>query len=123
MPGPDTQFMTVFSEALERTDPTDRAAYLDGACRGNPELRRRVEELLAAHEGAGRFLEGDPTSAPGAGPFPSVRETEASRSGTRLPSQSATEGPGLDGTRTAVEDRAPVHPTGRPMAGQVIAGR
>jgi hypothetical protein len=117
MPGPDTQLMTVFSEALERTDPADRAAYLDGACRGNPELRRLVEELLAAHAGAGRFLEGDPISAPEAGPFPSVEEAEASPSGTTLPSQSVTEGPLPDGTRTAVEHHAPVNPTGGPMAG------
>jgi hypothetical protein len=48
--------MTVFSGALERSDPSARAAYLDIACRGNLELRRLVDELLAAHDGAGRFL-------------------------------------------------------------------
>ena len=36
MPSTDTQLMTVFSEALERTDPAARAAYLDGACPGEP---------------------------------------------------------------------------------------
>jgi hypothetical protein len=123
MPGLDTELMTVFSEALERTDPADRAAYLDGACRGNPELRRLVDELLAAHAGAGRFLEGDPTGAPEAGPFPSVAETEASPSGTTISSQSVTKGPDPDGARTTVEDRAPVRPTGAPMVGRVIAGR
>ena len=30
-------------------------------CGGDAELRRRVEALLAAHDGAGRFLEGDAT--------------------------------------------------------------
>ena len=59
MPDADPNLMTVFSEALERTDPAERAAYLDGACEGNAELRRRVEALLAAHDGAGRFLEPD----------------------------------------------------------------
>ena len=51
--------MTIFAEALERTDPAARAAYLDIACRDDAALRRRVEALLAAHDGAGRFLEPD----------------------------------------------------------------
>ena len=51
--------MTIFAEALERTDPAARAAYLDGACAGDAALRQRVEALLAAHDGAGRFLEPD----------------------------------------------------------------
>jgi WD40 repeat protein/serine/threonine protein kinase len=65
MPSPDPQLMTVFSDALERSEPAVRAAYLDGACRGNAELRRLVEELLAAHEGAGRFLEPNSPEAAG----------------------------------------------------------
>jgi serine/threonine protein kinase/tetratricopeptide (TPR) repeat protein len=35
----------------------ERAAYLDGACGDDRELRDRVEQLLASHEGAGGFLE------------------------------------------------------------------
>ena len=61
MPDTNPGLMTVFAEALERTDPADRAAYLDGACAGDAALRRRVEALLAAHDGAGRFLEPDAT--------------------------------------------------------------
>ena len=61
MPDSDPGLMTVFTNALERTDPADRAAYLDAACAGNTPLRQRVEALLAAHEGAGRFLEGGAT--------------------------------------------------------------
>ena len=34
MPDADPGLMTIFAEALERTDPADRAAYLDGACAG-----------------------------------------------------------------------------------------
>src|SRR5919199_116849 len=30
---------TLFAEALERTDPRDRAGFLDEACQGNPVLR------------------------------------------------------------------------------------
>src|SRR5262249_24755742 len=35
----------------------DRAAYLDQACQGDPELRARVEALLCAHERAGHLLD------------------------------------------------------------------
>jgi WD40 repeat protein/serine/threonine protein kinase len=47
----------IFCEALEIQDPVQRAAYLDGACRGDVELRARVEALLKAHERAGNFLQ------------------------------------------------------------------
>ena len=40
--------ITIFTEALRRQDPADRAAYLDGVCGGDTALRRRVEDLLAA---------------------------------------------------------------------------
>jgi serine/threonine protein kinase/tetratricopeptide (TPR) repeat protein len=55
--------MTVVGEALELTDPAERAAYLDHACGGDAGLRARVEALLAAHAGAGRFLDPDRSSA------------------------------------------------------------
>jgi WD40 repeat protein/serine/threonine protein kinase len=47
----------VFLRALERTEPRSRAAYLDEACAGDRELRRRVEELLLEQEEVGEFLE------------------------------------------------------------------
>jgi non-specific serine/threonine protein kinase/serine/threonine-protein kinase len=47
----------VFFGALQRATPQDRAAYLDEACAGRPELRARVERLLAAHPRVGEFLE------------------------------------------------------------------
>jgi serine/threonine-protein kinase len=47
---------SVFAEALEKPDPQERAAYLDRACAGLPELRQNVESLLSAYE-AGQFLE------------------------------------------------------------------
>ena len=46
----------VFFAALEK-DPADRSAYLDAACAGRPELRARVDKLLAAHPKVGGFLE------------------------------------------------------------------
>jgi WD40 repeat protein/serine/threonine protein kinase len=50
----------VFFAALERPTPTERAAYLEAVCAGRPELRARVEKLLAAHPKAGSFLEPSP---------------------------------------------------------------
>ena len=42
--------------------PSDRTAYLDGACAGDAALRKRVESLLRAHDEAGTFLETSPAS-------------------------------------------------------------
>jgi serine/threonine protein kinase/Flp pilus assembly protein TadD len=56
---------TLFAEALERTDPQERAAFLDQACQGDAALRQRIERLLAQHEHAGSFLE-PPVQAPAA---------------------------------------------------------
>jgi WD40 repeat protein/serine/threonine protein kinase len=43
--------------AVEKQTPAERAAYLDGACGPDAELRALVEGLLKAHEEAGSFLE------------------------------------------------------------------
>jgi serine/threonine protein kinase/tetratricopeptide (TPR) repeat protein len=61
----------IFEAALDRASPTERVAYLDEACAGDAELRRRVEDLLAAHAEPGSFLEspadlGDATAQLGA---------------------------------------------------------
>jgi len=42
---------SLFVEALSRP-VWERAAFLDGACHGDPALRQRLEALLAAHEQA-----------------------------------------------------------------------
>ncbi|HEX4069605.1 MAG TPA: serine/threonine-protein kinase, partial [Planctomycetaceae bacterium] len=47
----------VFLAALEIPTAPERSAYLDQACAGNEELRRRVEKLLRAHPHVGEFLE------------------------------------------------------------------
>ncbi|MEJ0091262.1 MAG: serine/threonine-protein kinase [Limisphaerales bacterium] len=52
---------SVFAEALQRSSPEARAAYLDGACGTDNTLRGRVEALLRATEYAGDFLEQPPT--------------------------------------------------------------
>jgi eukaryotic-like serine/threonine-protein kinase len=47
----------LFLNAVSRVDPAERAAYLDGQCGADVELRNRVEVLLAAQPQAGGFLE------------------------------------------------------------------
>jgi serine/threonine protein kinase len=54
---------SVFLTALEKPTPAERAAYLQEACAGNPELRRRVEALLWAHDQSGDFLDPPPVGA------------------------------------------------------------
>ena len=73
----DPHLMTLFSAALDRGPGADRAAYLDQACGADPDLRGRVEALLRAHEGAGRFLEPSPAGSPAPGPAAGPAETTA----------------------------------------------
>ena len=47
----------ILSAALEKKTPAERAAYLDGACGQDAELRALVEGLLKSHDAAGSFLE------------------------------------------------------------------
>jgi hypothetical protein len=47
----------IFLNALDREDSAERAAYLDVACIGRPELRRRIERLLQLHQVKDTFLE------------------------------------------------------------------
>ena len=54
---------TLFNEALAKP-AAERAAFLDAACAGQPQLRAAVEALLAAHERSGNVLD-EPPVAPG----------------------------------------------------------
>ncbi len=47
---------SLFTDALAISDPVARATFLDRACSGNLEQRRRIDELLAAHFAADSFL-------------------------------------------------------------------
>jgi serine/threonine protein kinase/ATP-dependent protease HslVU (ClpYQ) peptidase subunit len=49
MPTPAQQARDIFLEAVDLDAPEQRASYLEAACAGDPELRHRVEALLAAH--------------------------------------------------------------------------
>ena len=78
------RLMTIFNEALDQPDAAAQAAYLDQACGEDAELRRRVEALLAAHRGAGRFLDLDPTdcaAGPRERPGPDRRANHRGRPG------------------------------------------
>ncbi len=46
----------IFHEALDMP-AAERTRFIEETCSGNPSLRREVEELIAAHETAGSFLE------------------------------------------------------------------
>ncbi len=55
----------IFNKAVEITDPTEQAAFLDQACAGNEKLRTEVDALLKWNREAGSFLnvaEGDPNA-------------------------------------------------------------
>jgi serine/threonine-protein kinase len=49
----------IFIAAFQKDAP-QRAAFLDEACRSDPQLRQRVDELLQVSAQAGSFLEGPP---------------------------------------------------------------
>src|SRR5262245_12468541 len=48
---------SIFLEALDQADPTQRSAFLDLACAGDAALRQRVEALLKSHAEPGGFLD------------------------------------------------------------------
>ena len=52
--------IAVFTEAI-KVPIQDRPAFLENACRGDGNLRRKVEALLRAHDRMGSFLEEPPT--------------------------------------------------------------
>src|SRR5262245_43893051 len=101
---------TIFTVALEKTDPAERSAYLDSACGGNAELRKRVEGLLAAYEKASSFLE-HPVLAP------TILDTEPTRT---HPARGANPGDGPTRTHGGTTDEdtddaiAFLAPPGRP---------
>jgi len=56
MNNPPNREREIFNSALERATLAERAAYLDGACGEDGELRAQVEVLLRSHDQAGGFL-------------------------------------------------------------------
>src|SRR5262245_7222213 len=64
----------IFLAALEKGTPGERAAYVEGACAGKPELRQRVRELLAAHEESQGPLDAPPPGFEGTTDQPPIAE-------------------------------------------------
>src|SRR5262249_29208188 len=60
----------IFNGALAPPSAEARAAYLDRVCAADPELRRQVESLIAAHDRAGRFLASPTVSYESGSPEP-----------------------------------------------------
>ena len=71
----------VFADALKLATPAERAAYLDEACAGDPQLRAGVEALLRAHASDPDFLEQPAGSL--AGTADAGRRGSATATGTR----------------------------------------
>src|SRR5262245_24260809 len=97
---------TLFAEALERTDPHDRAVYLDEACGGDAALRQRIERLLAQHENAGEFLE-----SPALAPRPTLAGPPGELPDTVIGPYKLLEqiGEGGMGTVWMAEQKEPIH--------------
>src|SRR5262249_31306507 len=96
----------VFFAALEKKEAGERAAYLDQACSGDPDLRRCVEKLLAAQPKGGEFLQ-----APAAGLPPAAAQRAADerpRTGLRPDKLLHQNGEGGMGTVWMAEQTRPV---------------
>src|SRR5689334_13444180 len=62
MPGTAKRDVDLFTEAIQLPSE-DRMAFLDQACAGDENLRRRVQALLRFNDDAGDFLESPPTGS------------------------------------------------------------
>jgi serine/threonine protein kinase len=83
MPKPSDREIEIFIAALELPSG-QRAAYLDEACAGDAALRRRVEQLLAASEAAGTFLESPAAVPPKPGATIRLDLTPTEKPGDRI---------------------------------------
>src|SRR5262249_46406923 len=66
MTEPEPSEKVIFWEAIE-VSAAERAAYLERACAGRPQLRAAVEALLHAHEGPQRLLDATGSARPAVG--------------------------------------------------------
>ncbi|HEY2785008.1 MAG TPA: serine/threonine-protein kinase [Fimbriiglobus sp.] len=120
----------VFQAAVRIADLAARATYLDKACAGDADFRRRVEELLEAHARAGQKLNADLTTS-------FVKSSSESAEGTELltppvnPTQTQDHTPGsiepdanlsFAATKTFMTPAGTGRKPGRDI-GLVVAGR
>ena len=80
MPLDPRRVKALFQAALDLPDPAGRPAFLDRECGGDDELRRRLDELLAAHDHpAGRAGAAPRGRAPSRSPLPTTRRPPRGR--------------------------------------------
>jgi serine/threonine protein kinase/tetratricopeptide (TPR) repeat protein len=124
----------LFVEASKLTSAAERASYLDRECSEEPELRARVEALLAVQERAGLELEsgtigvGEPSTPQTVRAAQTVAPETQDMSGssapeTSPPTEMAIAGQQPDAHRTRFEETPPADRLTASVAGQVIAGR
>lgn len=65
---------SIFLAALEKPNAAERTAYLDAVCAADCALRRRVEQLLAAHEAAVGVLDHPAVGEDSTGPYQRLTE-------------------------------------------------
>ncbi len=89
MDRPENDVKAIFIAALDYEPGPGRAAYVESACADNADLRRRVEDLLAAHERADQVLgTGEPVTL---GPITGHTAAEATRA--EMPATDASSSP------------------------------
>ena len=89
----------IFMALLDLPTAAERAEYLEAACGGDADLRRRVEKLLGSHEAAGSFLDLTPAR-------PSGPDRAATRAFSPDPDHADTRTGG--GTSGAAGDEVPL---------------
>ncbi len=57
MPTDQMSVKAIFDQAVEIDEPEARRVFLDRACKGEPEIRRKLDALLQAYVDAGSFLQ------------------------------------------------------------------
>ena len=114
---PGKRAKAIFDEAAEIASSQERAAYLDRACGGDRDLRRKVDTLLRALEEAGSFLEGTPDLGDAAGTETGAEEVLTSGSGLVPPAEgpTSTEFAAARETGTLDTPRPPAAPAARPF--------
>ncbi len=115
MPFDPRRVKALFNAALDLPDPTDRPAFVDRECGDDRELRRRLDDLLAAYDQPADALErplvkdAGRTTAPEGGPIPAA------------PSALAADLTAADSDQT--DSHRPEIPAPAAKIGSIIAGR